>query len=491
MSNELAPDTFGRYQVLEELGSGAMGIVYLCVDPRLARPVAIKVLKESEFMTPADREQYHSRFRHEAEAAGRLNHPGIVQIYDIGPSYIVMEFLEGKPLNAVLREGARLTVGRIVDIVEQVGSALDYAHRHGIVHRDVKPANVMLLDDGAVKVMDFGVARLDTSNLTAVGTVVGSVRYMAPEQMMGERVDGRADVFSLAAVSYELLTGSAPFPGKTITEVVSRVVHGHHVPPREANARLPEGLDTVFARAFAPGPADRYAHAGDFVRDMRAAARPALDLEITPSTDAPRRPSSEATTVKGDAPTLEETLVNPVSLAFPEGAVLLESDPPGALVHVDNKLAGRTPLPAMALPFGRHLVRMEAEGREAAVRLIDLGPERPLRMLSFALPLLGPDRRRSGRVASFAAGITPPRRIGGPSPIYPEAAADHGLEGAPVVELWVSEAGAVVNVAIVESAGPILDEALVSAVSEWRFAPALSAGVPVALRITVQHLFRR
>jgi len=322
------------------------------------------------------------------------------------------------------------------------------------------------------------------------------VRYMAPEQMMGERVDGRADVFSLAAVAYELLTGHAPFPGKTITEVVSRVVHGKHVPPREANARLPEGLDAVFARAFVAGPGDRYAQAGDFARDLRSAAKPGFDLEIAKSSDAPPHPPAEATTVKGDAPTssptgLEATVLVPASLAFPEGAVFFESDPPGALVTVDNKPAGRTPLPAMALAFGRHLVRMEAEGREAAVRLVDLTPERPLRMVSFALTLLGPDRRRAGRVVPFGPGITPPRRIGGPSPIYPEAAANHGLEGAPVVELWVSESGAVVNAAIVESAGPLLDEALLSAVAEWRFAPALAGGVPVALRMTVQHLFRR
>ncbi len=493
MSNELAPDSFGRYQVLEELGSGAMGVVHLCVDPRLARPVAIKVLKQSDFMTPSEREQYESRFRHEAEAAGRLNHPGIVQIYDIGPSYIVMEFLEGKPLNAVLRAGVRLTVRRIVEIVDEVASALDYAHRHGIVHRDVKPANVMLLDDGTVKVMDFGVARLDTSNLTAVGTVVGSVRYMAPEQMMGERVDGKADVFSLAAVAYEMLTGRAPFPGKTITEVVSRVVHGHHVPPRQANAGLPEGLDAVFARAFAPGPADRYSGAGEFARDMRSAAKPAFDVDVVHAAEA-SAPSAAETTVKGGGPTpappAAETILTPAPLAFPEGAVFFESDPPGALVYVDNKPAGRTPLPAMALAFGRHLVRMEADDREPAVRLIDLVPERPLRLVSFTLPLLGPNRRRAGRVVPFSSGITPPRRIGGPSPIYPEAAAGHGLEGAPVVELWVSEGGTVVNAAVVESAGRLLDEALLSAVSEWRFAPALAGGVPVAMRVTVQHLFR-
>jgi serine/threonine protein kinase len=259
MSTEKAlPAHFGRYQVLEELGSGAMGVVFLCVDPRLARPVAIKVMRESEYMTPEEREQFRERFRHEAEAAGRMSHPDIVQIYDIGPAFLVMEFLEGRSLAALMREGVAFPVRQVASIVMRVADAVDYAHRHGIIHRDIKPANIMLLNDGGVKVMDFGVARLESSTLTAVGTVVGSVRYMAPEQMMGERVDGRADVFSLAAVAYELLTGRPPFPGKTITEVVSRVVHGSHVPPRQADGRLPESLNAVFARSFAPKAPERY-----------------------------------------------------------------------------------------------------------------------------------------------------------------------------------------------------------------------------------------
>ena len=125
-----------------------MGVVYLCVDPRLNRPVAIKVMRESEFMTPAEREQFEKRFRHEAEAAGRLTHPDIVQIFDVGPSWMVMEFLEGQPLNALLKRGERLSVRRVVQLVARVADAVDYAHRHGIVHRDIKPANIMLMDDG-------------------------------------------------------------------------------------------------------------------------------------------------------------------------------------------------------------------------------------------------------------------------------------------------------------------------------------------------------
>src|SRR3954469_25470270 len=176
------PTYFGRYQVLEELGSGAMGVVYLCVDPRLTRPIAVKVIRESEHMPAAGKEQFHGRFRNEAEAAGRLNHPGIVQMYDIGPSYLVMEYLDGRSLAAILKAGRVFTVQEVCQVVLQVADAIDYAHEHGIIHRDVKPANIMMTDDGGVKVMDFGVARLDSSTLTVAGAVVGSVRYMAPEQ---------------------------------------------------------------------------------------------------------------------------------------------------------------------------------------------------------------------------------------------------------------------------------------------------------------------
>jgi TonB family protein len=501
MSNEnTSPVFFGRYQVLEELGSGAMGVVYLCVDPRLTRPVAVKVLKESEFMTPAEREGYRARFRHEAEAAGRLNHPGIVQIYDIGPSYLVMEFLEGRPLLEALRDGMHVTIGRIVAIVHQVADALDYAHRHGIVHRDVKPANVMILEDGRVKVMDFGVARLDTSNLTAVGTVVGSVRYMAPEQMMGERVDGRADVFSLAAVAYELLTGRAPFPGKTITEVVSRVVHGSHVPPRDVDARLPEDLNGVFARAFAPPPEKRHAQASDLARDLQRATAGMQDLEIAHASSEEGPPPAQAPTVRGDMatevqapPRAAETVVMPSApTTHPEGAVLFESDPPGAAVYVDSKEVGRAPLPAVGVSFGRHLVRMEAEGRETVSIAVEVRSDHPLRVVSVTLPLKSPvPGLRPGQLVPFGPEVTAPRRLSGRIPAYPEEALAPGLEGSPIVEVWVSELGDVVNAAIVESAGTILDNALLSAVSRWRFVPATLRGVPVTMRITVQHLFRR
>ncbi len=476
------PRCFGRYEVLEELGSGAMGVVYLCVDPRLTRPVAVKVLRESDLMSDADREQYRARFRHEAEAAGRLNHPDVVQIYDIGPSYLVMEFVEGTTLAGLMRTGAVLRAEQVASTVLRVADALDHAHRHGIVHRDVKPSNIMLTGHGGVKVMDFGVARLESSTLTVAGTVVGSVRYMAPEQMMGETVDGRADTFSLAAVAYELLTAAPPFPGKTITEVVSRVVRGGHVPPRQADRRLPEALDAVFARAFAPRPADRHARAVEFAEQMQGALRACLDLEIAhrhqDDATVPTRAIGQHSTTKGGTQ---------------EGVLMLDSDPPAARVTLDGRPLGVTPLSGLAVSFGRHVVRLEAAGRDPVSAEIEVDRSQAVKAVTFTLPM--PARAdgevKPGELVSLGPDVVPPRRISGTVPRYPEAARERGLEGSPTVEVWVSETGDVIDVAIVASAGAILDGALLQAVAGWRFSPPLFRTVPVSMRITVQHLFRR
>jgi TonB family protein len=490
--NEI-PERFGRYQVLEELGSGAMGIVYLCVDPSLNRPVAVKVLRESEQLPPEERERYEERFRREAEAAGGLHHPDIVRVYDVGPSWLVMEFIEGQTLSVYLRS-ARLTVGQTSALVGRVADALDYAHRHGIVHRDVKPANIMITEDGGVKVMDFGVARLESSNLTALGTVVGSVRYMAPEQMMGERVDGRADIFSLGAVAYELFTGRPPFPGKTITEVVSRVVHGSHVPPRQVDERLPEGLNAVFARVFAPKAADRYGRASDFARDLLVAAQPVLDLEVaTPAIETPNTdPMGAPPATIHYAPSPGDTAFLGHGSRIREGVLLLESEPPGARAYVDETLVGITPVESVEVGFGRHLVRMELPGRLSATAELEVTALRPLQLVSLTLAeVRHPAALSPGQFVDFGLEVLPPRRIAGSSPAYPAAARELGLGGASVVDVWIGGNGEVVATAVAESAGELLDAALLAAVNSWRFAPATLRGVPVSVRLTVRHEFQR
>jgi TonB family protein len=493
------PTFFGRYQVLEELGSGAMGVVYLCVDPRLARPVAVKVIRESEHMTPAEKEQFLARFRNEAEAAGRLNHPGIVQIYDIGPSYLVMEYLDGKALSTVLSTRLVYTVQEVCSIILQVSDAIDYAHKHGIVHRDVKPANIMMMDDGGVKVMDFGVARLDSSTLTVAGTVVGSVRYMAPEQMMGERVDARADVFSLGAVAYEMLTGRPPFPGKTITEVVGQVVHGAYVPPRQVDERLPEELNDVFGGAFAVSPDDRYASAMDFARDLYTAVEPVLDLRVGPDADHPP-PAEVGTTLIAPTATSQPATVTARAMRMPaegagsrEGVLLVDSEPSGAQVYLDGKPLGVTPVAGVEVSFGRHVLRVEKDGREPISAEVEVKREQPLKVLSFSLPLAraGSETLRPGQFVSFGPEVVPPSRLSGAIPEYPPAARERGMEGSPVVDIWIDEKGNVMDVAIVESAGAMLDGAVLEAVAGWKFRPAAVGGTAVSVRMTLQHLFRR
>jgi TonB family protein len=532
MPESAAPTELGRYQIAEELGSGAMGVVYLGVDPVIARPVAIKVVKQSEHMTDSEVEQFHARFRHEAEAAGRLSHPDIVQVYDVGPNYMVMEYIEGKPLSSLLREGARLSVRQIVALVQRAADAIDYAHRNGIVHRDIKPGNIMLVGSG-LKVMDFGVARLDDSNLTAAGSVVGSVRYMAPEQMLGEKVDGRADVFSLAAVAYELLTAQPPFPGKTITEVVSRVVRGGHIPASLAAPQLPKALDRIFARAFTRDTAERYPRALDFARDLADALKPVLELlvdhraqaEIPTETDGTAVEDAERTsTAPGGLPhpaaagAADETVVMRAPAEEPPapaprpptpetaktvimdlkqvrrdgGVVMLESDPPGASVFLDGTRVGVTPLPELQAPFGVHEVRIEAPRREPATLRLELSPERPLRALTVSLAPEHPrdGSVRPGQLTAFGPEVTPPCRVSGTLPAYPPGARERGLSGSPTLEVWIGEKGEVMDLAVVESAGSVLDGALLDAVSQWRFTPARVRGVPVSVRLLVQHHFR-
>jgi TonB family protein len=497
-SQTTLPSHFGRYQVVEELGQGGMGIVYLGVDPRLARPVAIKVIRESEIRSSAAREEYMERFRREAEAAGRLNHPDIVQIFDVGPTYLVMEYLEGQPLSSVLSSGAILTAGRAATLVLRIADAIDYAHDHGIVHRDIKPANVMLLRDGSVKVMDFGVARLAASNLTVAGTVLGSIRYMAPEQMLGEQVDARADIFSLAALAYELFTGHPPFPGSTISEVVNAAVHGRHVPPRQLDARLPDALDQVFAKGLARDPGRRHARAVELARDLHTSAQPVLDLVL--GTDRPLAGSADAVTMVGVGPTQvgmlsttrpAETLIQHPPSGRREGVLLLDSDPPGARVYLDGVPIGEAPQQGIAVTFGPHVVRMEATGRAPVSVELRVERERPLQALTVTLPLpRSGEAVRPGQLVPFGPHVTPPRRIAGALPTYPETARERGLEGAPVVEIWLGENGDVTDVAILESAGAALDGALLQAVASWRFTPATVAGVPVCVRFAVRHLFR-
>src|SRR5437879_4101531 len=271
---DLAKPMLGRYEISKELGKGAMGIVYLGKDPKINREVAIKTLRFEDEFDADDMKIMKERFFREAESAGRLVHPNIVTIYDAGDdgdiSYIAMELLSGTDLKDFSAKGKLLPSNEVIEIVAKVADALDYAHSEGVVHRDIKPANIMRLTDGKIKVADFGIARITSQSKTATGTVMGTPSYMAPEQLAGKKVDGRADLFSLGVTLYELLTGEKPFTGESVATLMFRIANEPHPPITSARADLPPAVQAVIDKALEKNPETRYARGADFARDLRA-----------------------------------------------------------------------------------------------------------------------------------------------------------------------------------------------------------------------------
>ena len=263
----------GRYEILGELGQGAMGVVYKAKDPLIDRVVAIKTINLG--LALDEKEEYEGRFYQEAKAAGRLNHPNIVTIYDVGKSadvaYIAMEFLQGRELRDIMNDGGLLPVDQVLDIVAQVALGLAYAHEHEIVHRDVKPSNIMVVRDGHVKITDFGIARMASSAVrTQTGMVLGSPKYMSPEQVMGKNIDQRSDIFSLGVMLYEMLTGQAPFNGDNVNAIMYQTLNAAPPLPNSLNSTVPEMLNFIVAKALAKSVDDRYQNAKDFAVDLRA-----------------------------------------------------------------------------------------------------------------------------------------------------------------------------------------------------------------------------
>jgi tRNA A-37 threonylcarbamoyl transferase component Bud32 len=300
----------GRYRVLGELGRGAMGIVYKVHDERLDRIIALKTIRKDVFILSDGSEQDLSeRFRREARAAGKLTHPGIVTIYDSSEEgddlYIAMECVEGECLGERMRRTPRMPVGEASRIATRVCEAIAYAHAHGVVHRDVKPDNIMCCANGDVKLTDFGIARIISQAATRTVQARGTPRYMAPEQWRGDSIDGRADVYAIGIILYEMLTGRAAFPTKSPSELKERVLHEEPVLPTLANRALPIAINPVVRRAIAREPGDRYATADELARALApfvidAGAPP--HAEVAEGADVPRREPQEATGVEATLP---------------------------------------------------------------------------------------------------------------------------------------------------------------------------------------------
>jgi len=281
-----APERLGKYLIRRELGRGAMGVVYEGYDPMIERAVAIKVLRLDE-ADPHLAAELRMRYRREAQAAGRLGHPGIVGVYEYGEdagadvTFIAMELVRGRDLKSLFDSGKRFTLAETGRLMAELLAALQHAHERGVVHRDIKPGNIILLDDGGVKVADFGIARLDTSELTQLGSVLGTVSHMSPEQLTGEAVDGRSDLYSCGVILYQLLTGERPFSGPPAA-LIHKVLHETPAPVSQRVPGLTPALDAVVQTAMAKRAEERYPDARAFAAALRtalAALPPEVDAD--------------------------------------------------------------------------------------------------------------------------------------------------------------------------------------------------------------------
>ena len=339
-----SPDRLGKYTLRGTLGRGAMGTVYDGWDPAIDRRVAIKTVKLADAEDEETQEAL-ARFKREAQAAGRLSHPNIVGVYDYGETdelaYIVMEFVEGRSLKSVIDQERRLPPAEAGTVMQQVLAGLAYSHARGVVHRDIKPANIMLTSEGQVKIADFGIARIESSSMTSVGTVMGTPAYMPPEQFLGEAVDARSDIYAAGVMLFHLLTGERPYEG-SMTSIMQKVLNPEPPPTASARASVPTVFDGVIAGAMAKAPAERYPSAGAFSQALKVALAAA---ENEPDADATMVAPSRARAADVLEGTFSGSAAAGVTQAPPRG----DAAPRAA---VEKAVANAAPSAKKGLPLG-------------------------------------------------------------------------------------------------------------------------------------------
>jgi hypothetical protein len=393
-------ETLGRYQIVREIGRGAMGRVFLAHDPEIDRDLAIKTIHVFDGLPEVERAEARNRFLREARAAGRLLHPSIVTIFDAGEAggvpYLAMEYVKGTTLDRHTRPSEFLPIPAVVELVAAAAEGLAFAHREGIVHRDVKPANLMRVGERSIKIMDFGLARSAATHLTQDGALLGTPSYMSPEQVRGEMLDGRSDLFSLAVVLFELLSGAKPFHGESVSSVLFRIVHEEPAEPAEGKDRISPTMAGFLRKGLAKDPAARFADGDTFARELRragSATTEALSADVAvaapsvavPPREDPRRSGARrawfATAGAAGAAAAGVALwfllkgVPPPPPA-PVWTTVVRTEPPGLEVTVDGRplegsavrYPGRPPFPTLAVASGcRRLERVltpEDAGRD-------------------------------------------------------------------------------------------------------------------------------
>jgi serine/threonine-protein kinase len=302
---------FGRYEAVGELGRGAMGVVYKARDPQIERLVAVKTVSLWGQEPDAEKE-FRLRFMNEAQAAGRLHHSGIVAVFDVGENpenqdpYIVLEYVAGEPLNKLLAREKKLPLPTALQLAAEIADALDYAHAQGVIHRDVKPGNILVTQDGRAKIADFGIAKLNLAHFTLPGRVLGTPAYMAPEQLSGEGSDGRSDLFSLGVILYAMVTGHSPFQGNSATTVCFKVANREPIAASALDMALPPELDAVISKAMSKDPDERYQRGSEFAEDLRQLQQ--LQLQRKPGSTTTSLQASVAAGAKSGTRTGTATL---------------------------------------------------------------------------------------------------------------------------------------------------------------------------------------
>lgn len=333
----MAVQQLGRYEITGKLGEGAMGVVYRAFDPLLERVVAVKTVKLE--LTPAEQEEFEQRFFKEAKSAARLNHPNIVTVFDAGKvedtAYIAMEFMEGRDLRQMIVNDHSIPHDRVAEIAAAVADGLDYAHRNGVVHRDIKPANIMVLDSGVVKIADFGIAQLQSGARTATGHVMGTPKYMSPEQIMGIQVDGRSDIFSLGIVLYQMLTAVSPFDSSSISAVMYKVIHEPALMPSLITQAVPLGFEYILARALAKAPDKRYQSGSEMAADLRRYKEFSNIDDIPWDGSALARPEFRPNLVIDITSRGDDTAITHHGAASPEHTIKL-GKPPAPVARTDE-----------------------------------------------------------------------------------------------------------------------------------------------------------
>ncbi len=368
---------YGRYKVVQEVGKGAMGIVYKAFDPQIDREVALKVLRKDRLTD----DEFAQRFFKEAKAIGRLSHPNIVTVYDVGQDhgtiYIAMEFLEGMPLDEAIRDD-NLQITEIGSIGAQIAEALDYAHRKGVIHRDIKPSNIILNSNGRIKITDFGVAQIEdllTLHQTQAGAIIGTPVYMPPEQINGQSVDGRSDLYALGVILYELLTGAKPFTGENFAAVFASVLSHTPDEPAKIVSDISKGQSNLIMKSISKEPDSRFQTG----REMSAALKTAF-TESQPDESSLKNIDKQRSRFTGvfliAAPAAALILggfyyylnlmpkkPEPVVNIIRNAVLQISSTPDKAQVFVNNLFKGKTPL-SLKLPLGKHELRVSRPGYE-------------------------------------------------------------------------------------------------------------------------------